>query len=211
MTTDPAGTDPARTGPAGRPVAAAEQAVLASDDDREQAARRLRTAVEGGRLPLELLAPRLDEVYGARTRGELADACRGLPAPGPRDDLVVDSPPTSGRFVAGVFGGFVRKGRWVVPPRLTLWSMWGGGRVDLAQARFSSQDTEIRTVALWGGTRITVPDDIDVEIKGFGLFGVFGKGAARRTGRPGAPRVVIKGLALFGAVVTRTSTTGTEH
>ncbi|MFB6986799.1 DUF1707 domain-containing protein [Streptomyces sp. NPDC056304] len=177
---------------------------LASDHDRYEAEERLRAAVENGRLPLEQLAPRLDEVHSSRTRGDLEAACRGLPRPGLRDALVVDRPPTYGRFVAGIFGGFERRGQWVAPSRMTLWSMWGGGRLDLSEARFSSQDTEIRAVALWGGTRIVVPDDIEVEVRGLGLFGVFDKRAACRIGGPGTPRVVIKGLALFGAVVTRT-------
>ncbi|CAM5615339.1 putative protein [Streptomyces tanashiensis] len=179
--------------------------ILASDRERTDAEERLRAAVEIGRLPLADLTARLDEVHASRTRGELEAACRGLPSPGPRDALVVDRPPTSGAFVAGVFGGFERTGAWVVPPRMTLWSMWGGGRVDLTEARFSSQDTVIRAVALWGGTKIVVPADVDVEVRGFGLFGLVGRRAARRVGRPGTPRVVIKGLALFGAVVTDTS------
>lgn len=178
--------------------------ILASDQERFDAEERLRAAVESGRLPVDHLAGRLDEVHASRTRGELEAACRGLPAPGPRDTLVVDRPPTTRPFVAGVFGGFERTGQWVVPPRMTLWSMWGGGRLDLTEARFAGHDTEIRAVALWGGTKIEVPEDIDVEVRGFGLFGVFDKRAAHRTGRPGRPRVVIKGLALFGAVVTRT-------
>ncbi|MFF7440163.1 DUF1707 domain-containing protein [Streptomyces sp. NPDC008122] len=178
--------------------------VLASDHERSDAEERLRAAVETGRLPLAELATRLDEVHASRTRGDLEEACRGLPRPNPRDALVVDRRPTSGGFVAGVFGGFERKGAWVVPPRMTVWSMWGGGKIDLTEARFSEQDTEIRAVALWGGTRIVVPEDIEVEVKGFGLFGVFDKRAAKRIGKPGTPRVVIKGLALFGAVVTRT-------
>ncbi|MER8043085.1 DUF1707 domain-containing protein [Streptomyces sp. NPDC094032] len=178
--------------------------ILASDQERYAAEERLRFAVEVGRLPLEQLASRLDEVHASRTRGDLEVACRGLPAPGPRDALVVDRAPTSGRFVAGIFGGFHRKGQWVVPPRMTFWSMWGGGKVDLTEARFSSQETRIRAVALWGGTKIFVPEDVEVDVRGFGLFGVFDKRAARRTGTPGRPRVVIKGLALFGAVVTRT-------
>ncbi|WP_426362570.1 DUF1707 SHOCT-like domain-containing protein [Streptomyces sp. E-08] len=177
--------------------------ILASDRERSGAEERLRAAVENGRLPLADLSARLDEVHAARTRGDLEEACRGLPLPGPRDALVVDRAPSSRGLVVGVFGGFERKGAWVVPPRMTVWSMWGGGRIDLTEARFSSQDTEIRAVALWGGTRIVVPEDIEVEVRGFGLFGVFDKRAARRTGKPGTPRVVIRGLALFGAVVTR--------
>ncbi|MEF9885945.1 DUF1707 SHOCT-like domain-containing protein [Streptomyces sp. P9-A4] len=178
--------------------------IRASDQERFAAEERLRAAVENGRLTLEELAPRLDEVHASRTRGELETACRGLPRPGPRDTLVVDRAPTSRGFVAGIFGGFERKGHWVVPPRMTLWSMWGGGKLDLTEARFSSQDTEIRAVALWGGTRIVVPEDVDVEVRGLGLFGVFDKRAANKVGTAGTPRVVIKGLALFGAVVTRT-------
>ncbi|MFF3771439.1 DUF1707 domain-containing protein [Streptomyces sp. NPDC002232] len=183
-----------------------EPDVLVSDHERSEAEERLRAGVGSGRLPLADLSARLDAVHAARTRGELEEACRGLPVPGPRDALVVDLPPSSRGFVAGVFGAFHRRGAWVVPPRLTVWSMWGGGRIDLTEARFSSQETEIRAVALWGGTRIVVPEDIDVEVRGLGLFGVFGRRAARRTGKAGAPRVVIRGLALFGAVVTRTGT-----
>ncbi|MGW4161470.1 DUF1707 SHOCT-like domain-containing protein [Streptomyces sp. NPDC004788] len=178
--------------------------ILASDSERHAAEERLRSAVENGRLPFDQFDARLDEVHAARTRGDLEAACRGLPVPGPRDALVVDRPPTSGTFLAGIFGGFVRKGQWVVPARMTTWSMWGGGRLDLTEARFSSQDTVIRAVALWGGTKIWVPEDIEVEVKGFGLFGAFDKRAARRIGRPGTPRVTVKGIALFGAVVTRT-------
>ncbi|MFC8508357.1 DUF1707 domain-containing protein [Streptomyces sp. NPDC057411] len=180
--------------------------ILASDQERHTAEERLRAAVENGRLPLDRLGPRLDEVHASRTRGDLETACRGLPAPGPRDALVVDRAPTSGSFVAGIFGGFHRKGQWVVPRRMTLWSMWGGGLIDLTEARFTGHDTVIRAVALWGGTKILVPEDIEVDVRGLGLFGVFAERAAHRTGKPGTPRVVITGLALFGAVVTRTVT-----
>ncbi|MEV4259428.1 DUF1707 domain-containing protein [Spirillospora sp. NPDC049652] len=186
-------------------------AVRVSDDDRAQAEVRLRAAVESGRLSLDELGPRLDEVYRARTRGELETALHGLPAPGARDALVVDRAPTSRSFVFGIFGGFERRGDWVVPPRMTVWSMWGGGVLDLTQARFASQDTEIRAVSLWGGTRILFPDDVEVEMKGFGLFGVFDKRATRKIGKPGVPRIRVKGLAAFGAVATRTKPSRPEH
>ncbi|MGA5035862.1 DUF1707 SHOCT-like domain-containing protein [Streptomyces capoamus] len=176
--------------------------VLASDEDRERVVERVRAAVADGRLPLDQLDGRLTRVYDARTLGELRSAAHGLPELGPRDRLVVDRAPTS-RFALGLFGGFRRAGAWVVPPRFTAWSMWGGGRLDLTEARFTARETVIRAVALWGGTGIVVPDDIAVEVRGLGLFGVFGGRGAPRTERPGAPRVVVKGVALFGAVVVK--------
>ncbi|GHH06962.1 DUF1707 domain-containing protein [Streptomyces rubradiris] len=178
--------------------------VLVSEEERERVVERVRDAVADGRLPLDELDGRLDRIYAARTRGELRAAGSGLPAPGPRDAAVGDGAPASG-FALGVFGGFRRDGGWVVPPRFTAWSMWGGGRLDLTEARFAAPETVIRAVALWGGTEIVVPDDIDLQVRGFGLFGVFGgrEARARRdTAGPAAPRVVVKGLALFGAVVT---------
>ncbi|MFE5328509.1 DUF1707 domain-containing protein [Embleya sp. NPDC056575] len=198
MTADPGHPDPER-----HVASDPKQLVLAADDDRYRAEERLRGAVENGRLAVDRLGPRLDEVHAARTRAELEVACRGLPEPGPRDTLVVDRAPTSGRFVSGIFSGFERKGEWVVPSRLTVWSMWGGGRLDLSEARFAGRHTEIRAVSLWGGTRILVPDDIEVEVRGFGLFGVVDKRVARKLDKPATPRVVIRGFALFGAVVTR--------
>ncbi|QTE00576.1 DUF1707 SHOCT-like domain-containing protein [Streptomyces cyanogenus] len=195
-------TRPPRPGEPATPAAVPGQDVLACEDDRERVVERVRVAVADGRLPLDELDGRLTRVYEARTLGELRSAAHGLPELGPKDRLVVDRTPTS-RFALGLFGGFRRDGAWVVPPRFTAWSMWGGGRLDLTEARFAAQETVIRAVALWGGTGIVVPDDIDVEVRGFGLFGVFGRRGAHRTGRPGAPRVVVKGLALFGAVVTK--------
>ncbi|MFG3490164.1 DUF1707 domain-containing protein [Streptomyces sp. NPDC047972] len=179
----------------------------ASDDDRERVAEKVRAAVAVGRLAIGELDDRLTRVYEARTLGELGAAGRGLPDIGPRDALVVDRAPTS-RLALGIFGGFDRSGEWVVPSRFTAWSMWGGGRLDLSDARYAEQETVVRAVALFGGTEIILPDDIEVEVRGFGLFGVFGKRGARNQSRPGAPRVIIKGLALFGGVVTKTRQTG---
>lgn len=126
-------------------------------------------------------------------------AASGLPEPGPKGALVVDTAPAS-RWAPGVFGGFRRDGGWMVPSRFTAWPVWGGGRLDPTEARFAAREAVIRAVALWGGAGIVVPDGIDVEVRGFGVFGVFGGREARGpagTARPGAPRVVVKGLALF--------------
>lgn len=178
--------------------------VLASDEERDRATERVREALAAGRIDMSELDDRLTRVVRARTRGELEVATRDLPSPGHRDALVVGRRPTS-RMALGLFGGFARKGEWIVPPAFTAWSTFGGGLLDLSEARFTSQDTRVLAVSLWGGTKIVLPDDVDVEVKGIGIFGLFGRRGARPA-RPGAPRIVIRGLALWGAVVTETRT-----
>ncbi|GAA2424603.1 hypothetical protein GCM10010191_41030 [Actinomadura vinacea] len=177
------------------------QQVRASDQDRDHAAGRLREAAAEGRIELTELDRRLTEVFGARTRGELERVSRDLPEPGRTDTLVVDEEPSS-RLAVSVFGWFSRRGRWIAPRRFTSLSMFGGGEIDLRDARFADREIGVRAFALWGYTEVIVPDDVEVEVKGFGLFGMFDRSAVRR--EQGAPRVVISGLALFGGVGTKT-------
>ncbi|MEV5499870.1 DUF1707 domain-containing protein [Nonomuraea fuscirosea] len=175
--------------------------VRPSDEERERVARRLQDAAAAGRVGLDELDARLAEIYGAGTRGELAHAGRGLPEPTRADLLVVPDEPGS-RFAMSVFGWFSRRGRWVAPPVFTSLSVFGGGEIDLRDARFAGREIRVRAFALWGYTEVVVPDDVEVEVKGFGLFGAFDRSAARV--ERGAPRVVISGLALFGGVGTKT-------
>ena len=53
----------------------------ASDADREQHAELLREHAAQGRLTVDELEERLDRVYAARTRGELAPVVADLPVP----------------------------------------------------------------------------------------------------------------------------------
>src|SRR5690606_23189227 len=56
--------------------------IRASDADRERVADRLREALAEGRLDQSEHEERLDELYRAKTIGELAEVTRDLPAPG---------------------------------------------------------------------------------------------------------------------------------
>lgn len=176
------------------------QQVRPSDEDRDRAAQRLQEAAATGRIELTELDQRLTEIYEAKTQGELTHAGRGLPEPARTDSLVVRDEPTS-HFAISVFGWFSRKGRWVAPRVFTSLSVFGGGEIDLRDARFARQEIRVRAFALWGYTEVVVPDDVEVEVKGFGLFGAFDRSAVRS--RRGAPRIIVSGLALFGGVGTK--------
>ncbi|WP_396454894.1 DUF1707 domain-containing protein [Actinomadura sp.] len=190
---------PERAGGPGAPE------MRAGDADRERVAQVLREAAGDGRLTLAELDERLDAVYAAKTYGELAPLTRDLPAPG------AAAPPAAGadwrpvegapswRIGIGIMGGFQRAGVWNVPRKFTSFAFWGGGKIDLREARFEEGQVTIRALAIMGGFEIIVPEDITVHVKGIGIMGGFDQRASG-PGVPGSPTVVVKGFALWGGV-----------
>jgi len=195
---------------------AAVPELRASDADRERVAEVLRDALAEGRLDMEEFEERLEATYKARTYGELTPITRDLPAAGvtpppPHVSLVkepVQSGSWAGRIVGGegssswavaVMSGFQRKGRWTVPKVFNCFAFWGGGEIDLREARFEDRDTVIRCFAIMGGIQVTAPPDMDVQVGGVGIMGAFDHSGSGE-GSPGSPRVTVTGLALFGGV-----------
>ncbi|MCQ0014244.1 LiaF domain-containing protein [Actinomadura madurae] len=99
----------------------------------------------------------------------------------------------------GVMSGFQRSGVWNVPRKFSAFAFWGGGKIDLREARFDEGTVTIRALAIMGGFEIIVPDDITVHVKGLGIMGGFDQRASG-PGVPGSPTVVVKGLAFWGGV-----------
>ncbi|MEU2870013.1 DUF1707 domain-containing protein [Streptomyces olivoreticuli] len=186
----------------------------ASDAERDRVADALREAVAEGRLDMQEFEQRLDAAYKARTHSELEPLVRDLPAstgsaapaPAQQDsggwaERVGGSATSTG--AVGIWGGFHRAGRWTVGSRFTAFTMWGGGQIDLREARFAEREVVIRCFALMGGMSVVVPPDLDVEVSGIGIMGGFGD-RATGPGTPGSPKVRITGFALWGGVgVTR--------
>jgi hypothetical protein len=180
----------------------------ASDADRERVAEVLRTAVVEGRLDLSEVDERLRQVYAARTYADLEPITKDLPIPMtsvppvPASAPLVPVRPGEGGDVASaiaVMSGFMRNGSWVPPRVLNCVAFWGGGTVDLREARFLHAEIEIHVVAVMGGVHILVPEEADVQITGSGVMGGFDHGASG-TGQPGAIRVTVTGFAFWGGV-----------
>ncbi|MFF5263048.1 DUF1707 domain-containing protein [Actinomadura viridis] len=183
--------------------------IRASDADRDRVAQVLRDAAGEGRLTLEELDERLDAVYAARTYAELEPITRDLPVPGgaaapaayPSDTYPTapagDAP--SWRTGVGIMGEFQRQGVWSVPETFTAFAFWGGGKIDLREARFASGEVRIRAFALMGGIDVIAPEDMTVHVTGIGIMGGFDHKASG-PGAPGSPRVVVSGLSFWGAV-----------
>ncbi|MGW3951405.1 DUF1707 SHOCT-like domain-containing protein [Streptomyces sp. NPDC004752] len=189
----------------------------ASDADRERVAEVLRDALAEGRLDMEEFDQRLDATYKARTYGELAPITRDLPTAG-----AVASPPAvslnkepapdgswAGRIVGGegssswavaVMSGFQRKGRWTMPRRFTGFAFWGGGEIDLREADFADREVVINCIAIMGGMQVVVPPGVEVVVRGIGIMGGFDHREEGVPAEPGAPRVIVTGLAFWGGV-----------
>ncbi|MGW3723653.1 DUF1707 SHOCT-like domain-containing protein [Streptomyces sp. NPDC000851] len=199
----------------------------ASDADRERVAEVLRDALAEGRLDMAEFEERLEATYQARTYGELAPITRDLPvvggAPAPSVSLV-KGPVKSGSWaerivggegastwVAAVMSGFQRKGRWTVPKRFTCFTFWGGGEIDLREANFADGEVVINCIVIMGGVGVIVPPGVEVVVRGIGIMGVFDHREEGVPGEPGAPRVIVSGVAFWGGVGVERKLTRAER
>ncbi len=181
----------------------------ASHADREHFAEMLRQAAGDGRIDIDELEERLEQVFAAKTYGELEPIVRDLPAARPSAAPATQPVPLSNvsERVGGVatsenavaiFGGAERNGMWVVPRKFTAVAIFGGVDIDLTQARFEGREIQIDAVAIFGGIDIKVPEDVTVRVDGSGIFGGFG--GANLEGAPGGAVVRVTGVAIFGGV-----------
>ncbi|MFD5513493.1 DUF1707 domain-containing protein [Streptomyces sp. NPDC059761] len=192
----------------------------ASDADRDRVVERLRDAVAEGRIDMEEFEERLEVAYTSKTYAELEPLTRDLPAPGGHPmPLAASAPapaaadgswasriggggvPASASAAVAVMSSFQRKGTWTVPPRLDAVAFWGSGELDLREANFAEREVVINCIAIMGGIQITVPPGVEVDVRGFGFMGAFDqRGDTAGPVAPGAPRVVVTGLAFWGGV-----------
>jgi len=167
--------------------------VRASDAEREECLTALREHCAAGRLTLDELATRVDEVHAARTRSDLDIVLRELPAAVPQTRR------RPARLTAAVFGRFVRRGRW----RLARWtwaaSVFADLDVDLREAQLDGSSATIVVTAFFGNVDLYVPEGVETDVAGVPVFGHC-RTWGRETARAGAPFVRIRMVGLFGTV-----------
>lgn len=179
-----------------------DDAVRASDRERDGALEALGAATAEGRLTLEELSARSEAALAATTRGELAGIVSDLPA-------VPPAPSGRGvRWVLGIMGGGDHRGRWRVAPRCVVVNLMGGADLDLRQALVEGRDTEILVVSVMGGSTITVPEGVDIDAGGFAFMGGNDVLIEGPPPAPGAPRIRIRAWSLLGGTDVRTGDGG---
>jgi hypothetical protein len=188
-------------------------AILASDEERDRTTERLRQASVEGRLTLDEFTRRIEETLSARTRGELAEITRDLPA---TSGLPVAQSAGAPAYVApdartrspirssvAIMSSIDRKGFWRVSDRSTAVAAMGSVKLDLRSASISSSVTTIEAQAIMGSIIVIVPYGVEVELEGIAIMG---SKEAKLTGPPpppGAPIVRINAFSLMGSVIVR--------
>ncbi|WP_093836696.1 DUF1707 SHOCT-like domain-containing protein [Streptomyces aidingensis] len=181
----------------------------ASDADREAVAERLREAAAEGRIDLEELQDRLDQVFAAKTYGELEPITADLP---PDPAAVAQQSLRAARqaaaqqqpvLIKGGMHGTSRVGHWVVPPRMEVYGGMGSVKLDFTRAEVPHPVVEIDVHGDMGGVTIVVPEGWPVDTTGLspGLGGAKNKALAPPVA--GAPLLRVTGVGGMGGVVVR--------
>lgn len=194
--------------------------IRASNSDRLEANAFLTAAMSVGALTPEEYTDRAGDALAATTLAQLDALLADLPMDrlgGAVAESTVNETRVSNSGAApvqkalAIMSGSEVSGGAVVGSSLKATAFMGGVEIDLRHVEFTSPVLELRCKAMLGGIRVIVPDDVTVEVHGSGIMGAFsGRGAG--PGRPGAPRVVIRGFAFWGGVdverVARGASTG---
>ncbi|WP_372481421.1 DUF1707 SHOCT-like domain-containing protein [Streptomyces flavotricini] len=199
-----------------KPAAPAD--LRASDADRDRIAHILADALAEGRLTADEHSERLDSLYAVKTVGELEVLVRDLPAPGgpaaapvygqyaaPAPPAAADGRAAVSEAVVAVCSSSTRKGRWRPGAHTRVVAVLGDVTIDLTEAVFEQQVTEIDVTSVLGNVEITVPENVTLRGYGSGVLGNFevhGEGRADTTD-PSAPVVIIRGFALLGNIEAR--------
>ncbi|MFE6909771.1 DUF1707 SHOCT-like domain-containing protein [Streptomyces erythrochromogenes] len=184
-------------------------ALRASDADRDRIAQILGDAVAEGRLTAEEHSERLDTLYAVKTVGELEQLVRDLPAPGGAHTPAAPSyagaagGPAAETIVA-VCSSASRKGRWRPGAHTRAVSVMGDITIDLTQAVFEQQVTEINVTCVLGNVEVLVPENVTLRGYGSGVLGNFEvRGESRGETDPQAPVVIVRGFSLLGNIEAR--------
>src|ERR1700761_8448292 len=181
---------------------ARDESSRAADTDRIQIAQLLAYAAEQGRLQLKDYEDRLTRAYAAKTYEELDELWADLPGAAINPRRGGKQNPAPSMLLLALMSGFERRGRWNVPKKLTTFTLWGSGVVDLRYADFTSTEVDIHAVSIMGVQNILLPPEVNVEVHGHGVMGNF-EHDVHSQGTPGAPTVHIRGFSLWGGVGIR--------
>ena len=104
-------------------------------------------------------------------------------------------------WYVNLLGGTKRRGRWRMPRDMRVVGPLGGANLDLSEAEMT-EPAVLTKISLIGGVSLFVPEDMDVEVEGFRIFGGVRIEPSRRSG-PAARTIKVREYSLVGGVHVR--------
>ena len=188
---------PADLAPAPRPTVVLRDRVIA----------QLQDAFAHGTLEVEEFERRVTVAHQSEVGSEVTALVADLPAsaqsldaPAARTLLPSRDVKARGTIIAAM-GGADRRGAWIVPRHLGVYTIMGGATLDFRDARLPEGEVEIQIGVLMGGVEIIVPPSLAVEANGAGIMGGFAHVDRAPAGvEPGGTVLRVNGFALMGGV-----------
>jgi len=181
---------------------------------REEAIEKLSASYASDHLTQTEFEERVEQATSASSHQELRRLLMDLPVvstpnpPAPtgsgmpdlrmKTSIVPDSQASRESSIISIFSGASLKGVSDPSRSLNVVAFFGGSDIDLRDARIPAGGITINVFAMFGGVDIIVPDDLNVEVNGAGIFGGFDGKNHHASDNPLTPTVKVNGVAFFG-------------
>jgi len=122
------------------------------------------------------------------------------------DGMSMEDTPMRG--LVSIFSENKKEGRWELPSRMRVLSIFGGATLDLRDALVGPGVSVIEALSIFGNIEIIVPPHIAVECDGDAIMGAFTvhrskRGPASTPPPPGSPILRVTGDAYMAAVTIK--------
>jgi len=185
-------------------------------DDRDRAIAVLSDHFAQDHLDVDEFERRVTAAHNAQTGDELVALTRDLPASNlpatvakVEQALVPQAEVRPKQTMIALLSGAERKGHWLSPRKLRVWTLMGGAELDFRQARLPAGVTEVVVFVLMGGVHIIVPPGLAVDVGGMAIMGGFEHmQRAPLEADAGRPLLRVHGLCMMGGVSVETRLPG---
>jgi hypothetical protein len=113
-------------------------------------------------------------------------------------------------YLVNILSGNDKRGIWALAKEIRVFTVFGGGDLDLSEARFIHKTTRIKLFSLFGGFKIFVPENINVVSNTSCILSGFSN-KLESLAQAGDKTLVIEGLAIFSGIDVKIKRTVKEH
>ena len=105
--------------------------------------------------------------------------------------------------ILSILAGSKRTGRWRLAASCSVINVLGGGELDLSAVELTTDRVELKVLSVLGGSEITIPNGMNVEVSELGILGGNDVEIADERPDPGGPVVHLRLISILGGTEVR--------